>query len=82
MLQHYWARSAGLYRYVPVREFAQTYRLSSAAEGQERALRLPFRQTSAADSALAWAKHAITGAVPLLSDHTRARNGPQRALQC
>ena len=62
-LQHYWARSARLYRYVPVREFAQAYRHSSAGEGQDRALRTPFRQTSAADSALAWAKHAITGAV-------------------
>ena len=65
-LQHYWARSARLYRYVPVREFAQAYRHSSAGEGQDRALRSPFRQTSAANSALAWAKHAITGAVPLL----------------
>ena len=91
-LQHYWARSASLYRYVPVREFAQAYRLSAAGEAQERALRSPFRQNSAANSALAWAKHAITGAVPPLlkialalgGDHTRYRSaevpaaGPHR----
>ena len=81
-LQHYWARSARLYRYVPVREFAQAYRQSSAGEGQERALRSPFRQTSAADSALAWAKHAITGAVPLLLDHSRASGLQHKALHC
>ena len=66
-----------------MREFAQAYRHSSAGEGQDRALRTPFRQTSAADSALAWAKHAITGAVlQLFTSHVRQGGLWHRTLLC
>ena len=60
-MQQYWARTAGLYRYVPVREFAQAYAHSRAGEDQARALQQDFRPYGNADSALAWTKHALTG---------------------
>ena len=60
-VQQYWARAAGLYRYVPVREFSQAYQQSKAGEDQARALRLEFKPVGNADSALAWAKHFLTG---------------------
>ncbi len=60
-VQQYWARTAGLYRYVPVREFAQAYKQSKAGEDQARALKQEFRPCGNADSALAWTKHALRG---------------------
>ena len=60
-VQQYWARTGGLYRYVPVREFAQAYKQSKAGEDQARALKREFRPCGNADSALAWTKHALTG---------------------
>ena len=62
-MQQYWARTAGLYRYVPVREFAQAYKQSKAGEDQARALNRDFTPCGNADSALAWTKHALTGNV-------------------
>lgn len=61
LLQQYWARAPGLYRYVPVREFAQAYRQSAAGEAQVRALKREFQPCGDADGALAWTKHALTG---------------------
>ncbi len=60
-VQQYWARTAGLYRYMPVREFAQAYKHSKAGEDQARALQQDFTPCGNADSALAWTKHALTG---------------------
>lgn len=68
LLQQYWARTANLYRYVPVREFAQAYRQSAAGEAQERALQREFKQCGTADSALTWTKHALTGDLLLLTN--------------
>ena len=65
-VQQYWARAAGLYRYVPVREFAQAYKHSKAGEEQARVLKRDFHPYGNADSALAWTKHALTGADLLL----------------
>ena len=61
LLQQYWARAPGLYRYVPVRELAQAYRQSAAGEAQVRALKSEFQPRGDADGALAWTKHALTG---------------------
>lgn len=65
-MQQYWARTAGLYRYVPVREFAQAYAHSRAGEDQARALMQDFHPYGNADSALAWTKHALTGDASVL----------------
>ena len=51
---------------MPVREFAQAYKHSKAGEDQARALQQDFTPCGNADSALAWAKHALTGNHPLL----------------
>ena len=60
-VQQYWARATDLYRYVPVREFAQAYKHSKAGEHQARVLQQHFQPYGNADSALAWTKHALTG---------------------